>query len=132
WAGYGRRCAYPGVCCRSDRRARESRGSAPLSPHGRRRPRVRHRLLPRGRVSRPLFHGSRRPSDSACRAVRPRMNPIQASPKRALLSAIPVAVILFFLPLLITPYHVTLLAYGLIFALAALGFHPLLPYTRLL
>ena len=60
------------------------------------------------------------------------MNPIQASPKRALLSAIPVAVILFFLPLLITPYHVTLLAYGLIFAIAALGFNLLLGYTGLL
>src|SRR5205809_1793401 len=60
------------------------------------------------------------------------MNPIQASPKRALLPAIPVAVILFFLPLLITPYHVTLLAYGLIFAIAALGFNLLLGYTGLL
>ena len=60
------------------------------------------------------------------------MNPIQASPKRALLLAIPVAVILFFLPLLITPYHVTLLAYGLIFAIAALGFNLLLGYTGLL
>ncbi len=47
------------------------------------------------------------------------MNPIQAPPKRALLSAIPVAVILFFLPLLITPYHVTLLAYGLILSSSA-------------
>src|SRR5206468_1782081 len=45
--------------------------------------------------------------------------------------AIP-AVILFFLPLLITPYHVTLLAYGLIFAIAALGFNLLLGYTGLL
>ena len=60
------------------------------------------------------------------------MNPIPALPKRALLSAIPIAVILFFLPLLIAPYQVTLLAYGLIFAIAALGFNLLLGYTGLL
>ncbi len=60
------------------------------------------------------------------------MNPIPALPKRALLSAIPIAVILFSLPLLVAPYQVTLLAYGLIFAIAALGFNLLLGYTGLL
>jgi branched-chain amino acid transport system permease protein len=60
------------------------------------------------------------------------MSSIPASPKRALLAAIPIAVILFFLPLLIAPYQVMLLAYGLIFAIAALGFNLLLGYTGLL
>src|ERR1700758_1107960 len=60
------------------------------------------------------------------------MNPISASPKRALFCAIPIAVVLIFLPLLIAPYQVTLLEYGLIFAIAALGFNLLLGYTGLL
>jgi branched-chain amino acid transport system permease protein len=60
------------------------------------------------------------------------MSSIPASPKRALLSAIPIILILFFLPLLIAPYQVMLLAYGLIFAIAALGFNLLLGYTGLL
>ncbi len=60
------------------------------------------------------------------------MSPIPAPPKRTLLSVIPIVVILFALPLLIEPYQVTLLAYGLIFAIAALGFNLLLGYTGLL
>ncbi len=60
------------------------------------------------------------------------MSPIPAPSKRALLSVIAIAVILFALPLLIAPYQVTLLAYGLIFAIAALGFNLLLGYTGLL
>ena len=60
------------------------------------------------------------------------MSPIPASPKWVLLSVIPIAVVLFVLPLLIAPYHVTLVAYGLILAIAALGFNLLLGYTGLL
>ena len=60
------------------------------------------------------------------------MNLISASPKRALFYAIPIAVVLLFLPFLIAPYKVTLLEYGLIFAIAALGFNLLLGYTGLL
>ncbi len=60
------------------------------------------------------------------------MSPIPAPTKQALLSMIAIAVILFVLPLLIAPYQVMLLAYGLIFAIAALGFNLLLGYTGLL
>ena len=60
------------------------------------------------------------------------MNPISVLPKRALFYAIPLVVVLLFLPLLIEPYQVTLLEYGLIFAIAALGFNLLLGYTGLL
>ena len=60
------------------------------------------------------------------------MRSIPILPKRALLFTISTVVILFFLPLLIAPYQVTLLAYGLIFAIAALGFNLLLGYTGLL
>jgi branched-chain amino acid transport system permease protein len=60
------------------------------------------------------------------------MRSIPTLSKQALLFIIPIAVILFFLPLLITPYQVTLLEYGLIFAIAALGFNLLLGCTGLL
>jgi len=60
------------------------------------------------------------------------MSPFSVPPKRVLVSVIPIAVVLFVLPLLVAPYHVTLLAYGLIFAIAALGFNLLLGYTGLL
>ena len=60
------------------------------------------------------------------------MSLISGVPKRALFYAIPIAVVLLFLPLLIAPYQVTLLEYGLIFAIAALGFNLLLGYTGLL
>jgi branched-chain amino acid transport system permease protein len=60
------------------------------------------------------------------------MRSIPTLPKRALLFIIPIAVILFFLPLLVAPYQVTLITYGLIFAIAALGFNLLLGCTGLL
>jgi len=60
------------------------------------------------------------------------MNLVSPSPKRALFYAIPIAMVLLFLPFLIAPYQVTLLEYGLIFAIAALGFNLLLGYTGLL
>ncbi|MBI4247689.1 MAG: branched-chain amino acid ABC transporter permease [Candidatus Rokubacteria bacterium] len=53
-------------------------------------------------------------------------------PRRVLLAAAPVAVLLLVLPLLAAPYEVSLLSYGLIFAIAALGFNLLLGYTGLL
>jgi branched-chain amino acid transport system permease protein len=49
-----------------------------------------------------------------------------------LTGAVPVAVILIGLPWVIDPYQTILLAYGLVFAIAALGFNLLLGYTGLL
>ncbi len=60
------------------------------------------------------------------------MSPVPVPPKRVLACAVPVALVLFLLPFLLAPYQVTLLSYGLIFALAALGFNLLLGYTGLL
>jgi branched-chain amino acid transport system permease protein len=54
------------------------------------------------------------------------------SPFRALVPAVPVAILLFLLPSALEPYHTILLAYGLIMAIAALGFNLLLGYTGLL
>jgi branched-chain amino acid transport system permease protein len=46
--------------------------------------------------------------------------------------AIPVAIVLLVLPLVVDPYQTMQLTYGLIFAIAALGFNLLLGYTGLL
>jgi branched-chain amino acid transport system permease protein len=48
------------------------------------------------------------------------------------LAILVVAVALFFIPYVLSPYQTTLLAYGLVFAIAALGFNLLLGYTGLL
>jgi branched-chain amino acid transport system permease protein len=57
---------------------------------------------------------------------------ITASPGRVLLAAGPILVSLIVLPFVLAPYQTVLLSYGLIYALAALGFNLLLGYTGLL
>jgi branched-chain amino acid transport system permease protein len=54
------------------------------------------------------------------------------SPLRALAYAVPVVLVLLVLPYLVTPYQRILISYGLIMAIAALGFNILLGYTGLL
>ncbi len=54
------------------------------------------------------------------------------SPVKSLVWAVPIAAILLFLPRVIAPYQTILLAYGLVMAIAALGFNLLLGYTGLL
>jgi branched-chain amino acid transport system permease protein len=54
------------------------------------------------------------------------------SPLPALLWALPVALVLLVLPRIIEPYQTILLAYGLVMAIAVLGFNLLLGYTGLL
>jgi branched-chain amino acid transport system permease protein len=60
------------------------------------------------------------------------MTPLVASPKRLLAFGVPLIVFLIVLPYLVEPYQTVLLSYGLIFAIAALGFNLLLGYTGLL
>jgi branched-chain amino acid transport system permease protein len=55
-----------------------------------------------------------------------------ASPGRVLVMAAPVVVVLLVLPGLVGPYQTQLLTYGLIFAIATLGFNLLLGYSGLL
>jgi branched-chain amino acid transport system permease protein len=55
-----------------------------------------------------------------------------ASPRSLLLVGLPALVALAILPGIIPPYQTVLLSYGLIFAIAALGFNLLLGYTGLL
>lgn len=54
------------------------------------------------------------------------------SVRRTLAVAAPIAAALLAMPQVLEPYHVQLLTYGLIFAIAALGFNLLLGYTGLL
>jgi branched-chain amino acid transport system permease protein len=54
------------------------------------------------------------------------------SPLRSLAYAVPVVIILLTLPYVVTPYQRILMSYGLIMAIAALGFNLLLGYTGLL
>jgi branched-chain amino acid transport system permease protein len=54
------------------------------------------------------------------------------SPTTMLLYAVPVAAVLLLVPLVVDHYQAILLAYGLIMAIAALGFNLLLGYTGLL
>jgi branched-chain amino acid transport system permease protein len=55
-----------------------------------------------------------------------------ASPRRVLISAVPAVIALVLLPFVVPPYQTVLLSYGLVFAIAALGFNLLLGYTGLL
>jgi branched-chain amino acid transport system permease protein len=55
-----------------------------------------------------------------------------AAPRRVAVWAIAVLVALAVLPLVVAPYQTVLLSYGLVFAIAALGFNLLLGYTGLL
>jgi branched-chain amino acid transport system permease protein len=60
------------------------------------------------------------------------MNPTTAPPRRVLAWSAPVLLALIVLPFVVPPYQTVLLTYGLVFAIAALGFNLLLGYTGLL
>ena len=60
------------------------------------------------------------------------MSAIPLPPSRALRWIVPGLVILAILPWVVEPYQTTLFSYGLVMAIAALGFNLLLGYTGLL
>jgi branched-chain amino acid transport system permease protein len=60
------------------------------------------------------------------------MSPVPAAGRRLLVAASPIVLALVILPYVVEPYQTVLLSYGLIFAIAALGFNLLLGYTGLL
>ena len=60
------------------------------------------------------------------------MSGLDASPRALMRVGVPVLVALAVLPFVAPPYQTVLLSYGLIFAIAALGFNLLLGYTGLL
>ncbi|HEV3348266.1 MAG TPA: hypothetical protein VHC93_14330, partial [Methylomirabilota bacterium] len=55
-----------------------------------------------------------------------------AAPRRVAAWSVPVLAALIVLPFLVPPWQTVLLSYGLVFAIAALGFNLLLGYTGLL
>jgi branched-chain amino acid transport system permease protein len=60
------------------------------------------------------------------------VNPVTAPPRLVLAWSAPVLLLLIALPYVVPPYQTVLLSYGLVFAIAALGFNLLLGYTGLL
>jgi branched-chain amino acid transport system permease protein len=60
------------------------------------------------------------------------MRAMTAPPRRVLAWSAPVLLALIALPFVVPPYQTVLLSYGLVFAIAALGFNLLLGYTGLL
>ena len=60
------------------------------------------------------------------------MSPVPAAGRHLLVAAGPIVLALVILPYVVEPYQTVLFSYGLIFAIAALGFNLLLGYTGLL
>jgi len=60
------------------------------------------------------------------------MSPVPGVTRRPSAAAVLIALVLVVLPWVVEPYQTVLLSYGLIFAIAALGFNLLLGYTGLL
>ncbi len=60
------------------------------------------------------------------------MSPVPAAGRHLLVAAGPIVLALVILPYIVEPYQTVLFSYGLIFAIAALGFNLLLGYTGLL
>jgi branched-chain amino acid transport system permease protein len=60
------------------------------------------------------------------------MSPLRAGNRRPIVAAGAIVLLLAILPWVVEPYQTVLLSYGLVFAIAALGFNLLLGYTGLL
>src|SRR6185369_13851731 len=130
-ARHGRGRPHPRLRRRRHRRAREPRGRARRRGPRRHRARDRHQFVSGDRAGRALPDGGHRAPHPPRRTLRPRMSAV-VSPRRVLMWAVPAVIVLAILPFVVPPYQTVLLSYGLIFAIAALGFNLLLGYTGLL
>src|SRR5262249_35309095 len=138
-ARHGRRGAYTCLRRRSDRRARKSAGRAGRGADRELRSHRGHPVLPRDRTCRALSHRGPGAAGQTDRSVRNRvmtavtLSHAQYRPKLLLFAAAAVVLVLLaLLPPYIGLYQTQLLTYGLIAAIAALGFNLLLGYTGLL
>src|SRR6516225_3772212 len=138
-ARHGCRGAHSCFRGRGDRRARQSAGRAGRGADRELRSHRGHPVLPRDRTCRALSHRGRGTAGQTHRSVRNRVmtaaavSRVQYRPKLLLfVAAIVVLVLLALLPPYIGLYQTQLLTYGLIAAIAALGFNLLLGYTGLL
>src|SRR5881397_451053 len=118
--------------------ARQPRGRAGRRAHRRLRARGRDHVVRGDRAGGALPDRGARAARAAGRALRASMSvpapaPRPAAPNsRPLRIAVPIAVLLALVPLVLPPYSAILLAYGLVMAIGALGFNLLLGYTGLL
>src|SRR6516162_7339478 len=138
-ARHGHRRARACPCRRGDRRARQPAGRAGRGADRELRAHRGHPILPRDRTRRALPHRGGGAAGQTDRAVRNRVMTVAAvsrpqyRPKLLLLAAaVVVLALLALLPPSIGLYQTQLLTYGLIAAIAALGFNLLLGYTGLL
>src|SRR5262249_5263974 len=137
-ARHGRRGAHSCFRGGGHRRARQSAGRAGRGADRELRAHRGHPVLPRDRTRRALSHRSRGAAGQTDRSVRNRVmtaaavSRVQYRPKLLLFAAAVVLLLLALLPPYIGLYQTQLLTYGLIAAIAALGFNLLLGYTGLL
>src|SRR6516165_3192086 len=138
-ARHGDRGAHSCLRRRGDRRARQSAGRAGRGAHRELRAHRGHPVLPRDRTCRALSHCGRGTAGQTYRSIRNRVmtaaavSRVQYRPKLLLFAAAAVVLVLLaLLPPYIGLYQTQLLTYGLIAAIAALGFNLLLGYTGLL
>src|SRR6266481_5645506 len=137
-ARHGHRGAHSCFRGRGHRRARQSAGRAGRGADRELRAHRGHPVLPRDRTCRALSHRGRGTAVQTDRFVRNRVmtatavSHAQYRPKLLLFAAAVVLVLLALLPSYLGLYQTQLLTYGLIAAIAALGFNLLLGYTGLL
>src|SRR2546428_7777745 len=137
-ARHGRGRAGARVHRRRHRRARKPRRRAGRRADRGLRARGRHHLVRRDRAGGALPHRGARFARAARRALRTSMSVPAPAPRttasatRPLRIAVPIAVLLALVPLVLPPYSSILLAYGLVMAIGAPGFNLLLGYTGLL
>src|SRR5207244_1348837 len=130
--------AGAGVHRRRHRSARKPRRRAGRRADRGLRARGRHHLVRRDRAGGALPHRGARFARAARRALRTSMSVPAPAPRttasatRPLRIAVPIAVLLALVPLVLPPYSSILLAFGVVMVIAALGFNLLLGYTGLL
>src|SRR5205085_11543885 len=132
-AGGGRRCAGALLHRGGGRGPRQPRGGAGRRDHRGPASRDRRQPVPRARACGALFdrrdrlagapRGTVRAGDVSAVALRPAAT---RSPLWIAIWAVPIAALLAVLPWVLDPYRTIQLAYGLIFAVAGLGFNILL------
>src|SRR5712691_13305715 len=137
-AGDGSGCAGPFLHRGGDRRPGQPGGRAGRGADRRNHPGDRHQCVSGDRAGGALPDRGRRAPGAPRGTLRPsRMTTAPLafetrSPLRILIWAAPIAVLLVVLPRAVDPYQTILLAYGLVMAIAVLGFNLLLGYTGLL
>src|SRR5712691_7886719 len=131
-AGDGSGCAGPFLHRGGDRRPGQPGGRAGRGADRRNHPGDRHQCVSGDRAGGALPDRGRRAPGAPRGTLRPDCMSEARSPLKVLFWAVPIGVLLVGLPWLVDSYQTILLAYGLVMAIAVLGFNLLLGYTGLL